>query len=73
MIDDLLDLSRMSAGRLRLDAQPVDLATVVRDAVLAVTPAASARNVHVQQDASPGTLLVMGTPSDCSRCSGTCS
>ena len=60
LIDDLLDLSRMSAGRLRLDAQPVDLATVVRDAVLAVTPAASARNVHVQQDATPGTLLVMG-------------
>jgi signal transduction histidine kinase/CheY-like chemotaxis protein len=60
LIDDLLDLSRMSAGRLRLDAQPVDLAATVRDAVLAVTPAASARSVHVHQDAIPATLLVMG-------------
>jgi PAS domain S-box-containing protein len=60
LIDDLLDLSRMSAGRLRLDAQPVDLASVVRDAVLAVTPAASARNVHVHQDIASRTLLVMG-------------
>ena len=60
LIDDLLDLSRMSGGRLRIDAQPVDLAAVVRDAVLAVTPAASARQVHVQHDASPHGVLVSG-------------
>ena len=60
LIDDLLDLSRMSAGRLRLDAQPVDLGVVVRDAVMAVTPAASAREVHLQQDPFPGRLLVTG-------------
>jgi signal transduction histidine kinase/CheY-like chemotaxis protein/integral membrane sensor domain MASE1 len=62
LIDDLLDLSRMSGGRLRIDAQPVDLTAVLRDAVLAVTPAASARHVHVQQDVSPGAALVTGDP-----------
>ncbi len=60
LVDDLLDLSRMSAGRLRLDAQAVDLAAVVRDAVLAVTPAASARHVHVQHDDAPGGAFVTG-------------
>jgi signal transduction histidine kinase/CheY-like chemotaxis protein len=62
LIDDLLDLSRMSGGRLRIDAQPVDLATVVRDAVLAVTPAASARHVHVQQEGMTERFLVTGDP-----------
>ena len=60
LVDDLLDLSRMSAGRLRLDAQAVDLAAVVRDAVLAVTPGASARHVHVQHDDEPGGAFVTG-------------
>jgi signal transduction histidine kinase len=32
MITEILDLSRVEAGRLRLDRQPVDLARVVRDA-----------------------------------------
>lgn len=48
LIDDLLDLSRMSAGQLRLDPRPVDLSTVVQDAVLAVTPAAAARSLHLE-------------------------
>ncbi|MCC6164742.1 MAG: MASE1 domain-containing protein [Acidobacteria bacterium] len=62
LVDDLLDLSRMSAGRLRLDAQTVDLTAVVREAVLAVTPAASARQVQVQQDMPEAGALVMGDP-----------
>lgn len=60
LIDDLLDLSRMSGGRLRIDAQPVDLGGVVRDAVLAVTPAASARQVHVHHEPPPSPVLVTG-------------
>jgi PAS domain S-box-containing protein len=60
LIDDLLDLSRMSAGQLRLAAQPVDLATVVQDAVLAVTPAAAAKGQHLHHDASATGLYVSG-------------
>ncbi len=48
LIDDLLDLSRLSAGHVRLETAPVDLASVVGDAVLALTPAASAKGQHVQ-------------------------
>jgi PAS domain S-box-containing protein len=58
LIDDLLDLSRMSAGQLRLDAAPVDLSLVLRDAVLAVKPAADAKGLTLHQDASaPGTIV----------------
>ncbi|WP_439605281.1 histidine kinase dimerization/phospho-acceptor domain-containing protein, partial [Shinella sp.] len=60
LIDDLLDLSRLGGGRLRLDAQPIDVVGVVRDAVLAVTPAASARDVRLHQEAPSGPLLVTG-------------
>jgi PAS domain S-box-containing protein len=60
LIDDLLDLSRLGGGRLRLDAQPIDVVGVVRDAVLAVTPAASARDVRLYQEAPSGPLLVTG-------------
>ncbi|BCS33809.1 hypothetical protein TBR22_A30370 [Luteitalea sp. TBR-22] len=61
LIDDLLDLSRMSAGKLRLDPQTVDLASVVHDAVLAVTPAAAARSLRLQCVAAEG-ARVHGDP-----------
>jgi two-component system CheB/CheR fusion protein len=38
LIDDLLDVSRISSGRLQLRKAPVALADVVRDAVAAVRP-----------------------------------
>ncbi len=60
LIDDLLDLSRMGSGRMRLDASPVDLASVVADAVQAVTPAASARHVDIHLDRPASTVLVSG-------------
>lgn len=58
LIDDLLDLSRMSAGQLRLETAPVDLSLVVRDAVLAVKPAADAKGLTLHQEAvRPGTVV----------------
>jgi PAS domain S-box-containing protein len=60
LIDDLLDLSRMSSGHLRLETAPLDLATVVRDAVLALTPAASAKGLQVQLDTPSQAVLVPG-------------
>jgi signal transduction histidine kinase/CheY-like chemotaxis protein len=47
LIDDLLDMSRIVAGKLRLDVQTVDLREVVRSAVAAVQPAADAKGVTV--------------------------
>src|SRR5204862_3630703 len=45
LIDDLLDVSRIMAGTLRIEWTAVDLKTVVDDAVRAVQPAGDAKNV----------------------------
>jgi PAS domain S-box-containing protein len=41
LVEDLLDVSRIAAGRLRLQSGPVDLAPVISAAVEAVRPAAA--------------------------------
>ncbi len=45
LVEDLLDLSRIVTGRLRLDMAPVDLRAVVDAALDAVRPAASAKDI----------------------------
>jgi PAS domain S-box-containing protein len=53
LINDVLDLSRIEAGALQLDLEPVDLADLVGDCIRLVAPAASDRQVtlHVQPGA----------------------
>src|SRR5262249_9125262 len=48
LIDDLLDVSRIVAGRMRLEIRPVDLGPVIRAAVDVVRPAAEAKRVGLQ-------------------------
>ncbi len=59
LIDDMLDVSRIISGKLRLDTQPVDLTMVINAAVDTVRPAAEAKNirVYVVLDYSAGTIL----------------
>lgn len=45
LIEDLLDMSRIRSGKLRIEPQPVLLREVVRAAIETVTPAAEARGV----------------------------
>lgn len=59
LIEDLLDLSRMSAGQLRIDAAPIDLAGVVAEAVQALTPAAAAKGLSLEQELA-GPAMVSG-------------
>ena len=47
MIDDLLDVSRITSGKLPLDVRPVDLATVVDDVIMSAQPAADAKGVQL--------------------------
>ena len=53
LVEDLLDLSRISAGKLRFDVRPVDLSTVVDNAVAAVSPAAEAKGVRLDRGLYP--------------------
>ncbi len=48
IIEDLLDMSRIISGKVRLDLQRVDLAAVAQAALETVTPAAEAKGVHLQ-------------------------
>ena len=47
LIDELLDLSRITAGKLRLDRQRVDLGQVARAALESVEPTAETKGVQV--------------------------
>lgn len=48
LINDLLDLSRIVMGKLRLEVRPMALAETFRAAVQTVLPTAKAKNVHLQ-------------------------
>ncbi|HET9530612.1 MAG TPA: PAS domain S-box protein [Blastocatellia bacterium] len=48
LIDDILDISRIITGKLRLDVAPVELATVIHGAVDVVRPAAEAKEIRLQ-------------------------
>lgn len=61
LIDDLLDVSRIVSGQLRLVSQPVDLATQVRRAVDSVRPIAREKGVVLETHIEP-VGLVDGDP-----------
>ena len=60
MIDDMLDMGRIVAGKLRLEMQPLDLLRVVQGALDVVTPAADARRIAIRTNLDPATPRVLG-------------
>ena len=63
IIDDLLDISRIVTGQMRLDLQPVDLAESVESAVDNLRPAASAGEIKLIKVIESGAAFVMGDAS----------
>jgi PAS domain S-box-containing protein len=62
LIDDLLDISRIITGKLRLDVRPVELAQIIESVVDGVRPAADARNIHLQTTLDSLTSPISGDP-----------
>ena len=62
LINDLLDISRIITGKLRLEVQPVNLASVIETATDAVRPAAEAKNIRLKMLLDPQAGLVSGDP-----------
>jgi PAS domain S-box-containing protein len=62
LIDDILDVSRIISGKLKLEVRPIELASVVEAAVESVLPAAQARDIRLQRVLDYGTSLVSGDP-----------
>jgi CheY-like chemotaxis protein len=62
LVDDLLDVSRVERGELRLYVRPVDLRAVVEAAVEAVRPAATARGTAIAVEFKGEAGPVVGDP-----------
>jgi signal transduction histidine kinase/CheY-like chemotaxis protein len=53
LVEDLLDVSRIVSGKLRLDIKPIDLATILQSAIDAVGPATTNKNIQLTARISP--------------------
>jgi CheY-like chemotaxis protein len=62
IVDDVLDVSRIVSGKIRLDVQPVDLPLVVHNSVATVKPAADAKGIRIQTIVDPRVGPVSGDP-----------
>jgi PAS domain S-box-containing protein len=68
LIEDLLDMSRIIAGKVRLDVQQVDLQEVVHAAVASVRHAADAKEIRLQVVLDPLAGPVRGDPGRLQQC-----
>jgi PAS domain S-box-containing protein len=62
LIEDILDVSRVISGKLRLEVRPLDLSEVIEAAIDSVLPAANAREIRLQRVLDSGASMVSGDP-----------
>ena len=62
IVEDVLDVSRIVSGKIRLDVQAVDLAGVVDNAIGTIQPAADAKGVRLQALIDPRVGPISGDP-----------
>ncbi|MFL6216474.1 MAG: PAS domain S-box protein [Blastocatellia bacterium] len=60
IVEDILDVSRIITGKLRLNVQPIDIASIIESALDSVRPAADAKEIRVQTILDPHTAPVSG-------------
>ncbi len=63
LVEDLLDVSRIITGRLRLEVRLVDLPETIEAAIDSVQPAARAKAIRVESELDPDAGPVTGDPS----------
>ena len=62
IVEDVLDVSRIVSGKLRLNVQPVDVPEVIRGAVDSLAPAADAKGVRIETVLDPRATPISGDP-----------
>ena len=62
IVEDVLDVSRIVSGKIRLDVQAVNLASVIDNAIATIQPAADAKSVKLQTLIDPRVAPVSGDP-----------
>lgn len=60
LIDDLLDVSRIITGKLRLETHPVELVPIIEAAIDAMHPAAAAKDIQLTFNAHPSAIPIRG-------------
>jgi signal transduction histidine kinase/CheY-like chemotaxis protein len=63
LIEDLLDVSRIVSGRMRIELSPVDPLRVMEAALDAVRPAAEAKRIQIERHLAWGDWLLLGDAS----------
>jgi len=58
IIEDLLDVSRIVTGKLRMNTQPIDVLLVIHAAIDAVRPAAEAKQINIRTHFEAPDLIV---------------
>jgi signal transduction histidine kinase/CheY-like chemotaxis protein len=62
LIDDLLDMSRIISGKMRLDLQQLELPAIIDAAIESVSLVARAKNIHIEKISDPFAAPVFGDP-----------
>jgi len=68
LIEDLLDMSRIISGKIRLDVQQLDLQETVQSAVASVRHSAEAKGIRLQVLLDPLASPVRGDPARLQQC-----
>jgi PAS domain S-box-containing protein len=63
LIEDLLDMSRITSGKVRLDVQPLDPSSFIQAAMETVRPAAEAKGIRLESLLDPVAGPISGDPS----------
>ena len=62
LVNDLLDVSRITTGKLRLDRRPIELASILEAALDAVRPAAELKKIKIAATYNPALCPISGDP-----------
>ena len=62
LIEDLLDVSRIITGKLRIEFQPVSFASVTESAINSLRPAVDAKQLHLETTIDPAAGPILGDP-----------
>jgi PAS domain S-box-containing protein len=62
LIEDLLDMSRITSGKLRLDVQQLQPVSFIEAAIETVTPAADAKGIRLERFLDPAAGPISGDP-----------
>lgn len=62
LIEDLLDISRIIRGTIRLNMCPTNLISVIHAALDTIRPAATAKSIHLETHLDPNVGLISGDP-----------